>query len=152
MRIIPCLQDRARSHRHFRYVIGAKEFIYAHLQEPILQSEIDAHLGITAEYLCSVFKKRILLRGDVTVTAESAKALAAAGVFLIGVESQSVGEIEHPMEVHKLLLSQKIVLLEGLRLDKISDGSYFLCAAPLSLAGLDGAPCRAVLIETDSFQ
>lgn len=38
------------------YVRRAKNYIYAHLNEPIRQSEIAASLGITPEYLCAVFK------------------------------------------------------------------------------------------------
>ena len=50
------------------------------------------------------------------------------------------------MQVHKILLSQNIVLLEGIVLKAVPEGHYFLSAAPLNLAGSDGAPCRAYLI------
>jgi len=39
------------------------------------------------------------------------------------------------------------VLLEGIRLAEVEEGTYLLSAAPLNLGGGDGAPCRAVLIE-----
>ena len=51
------------------------------------------------------------------------------------------------MAVHKILLEKEVVLLEGLRLNNIKDGVYFLCAQPVNVAGSDGAPCRAVLIK-----
>ncbi len=91
--------------------------------------------------------KRILLKGNATVTPEAARVFAEDGLFLIGVESQSVGEAEHPMEVHKILLGAETVLLEGIRLGAVSEGVYLLNAAPLSLGGCDGAPCRAILME-----
>ena len=50
------------------------------------------------------------------------------------------------MAVHKRLLGKNIVLLEGILLTGIPEGTYFLSAAPLKLAGSDGAPCRAYLI------
>ncbi len=90
--------------------------------------------------------KRILLKGNAVVTPEAAEIFAEAGVFLIGVESQSVGDIRKPMAVHLILLRREVVLLEGLRLSAVSDGVYFLSAAPILLGGVDGAPCRAVLI------
>ena len=34
-----------------------------------------------------------------------------------------------------------------LRADEVPEGEYFLCAAPLKLAGSDGSPCRALLID-----
>ena len=42
-----------------------------------------------------------------------------------------------------------IVLLEGIRLAEVSEGIYFLNAAPLNLSGADGSPCRAVLIAAE---
>ncbi len=91
--------------------------------------------------------KRILLKGTAIVTEEAAEVFAAAGVCLVGVESQSVGDADAPMAVHLLLLKREVVLLEGIVLDEVEEGSYFLFAAPLKLGGADGAPCRAVLMK-----
>ncbi len=90
---------------------------------------------------------RLLLRGEITVTPAAAEVFAAYPLHLIGVESQSVGEEKSPMEVHRILLSREVVLLEGIRLSHVPEGVYFLSAAPLALGGCDGAPCRAILIE-----
>jgi len=68
--------------------------------------------------------------------------------LLLGNESQTVGPEDAPMAVHRLLLGSGVILLEGIRLEEVSDGVYFLNAAPLNLSGADGAPCRAVLIDT----
>ena len=61
-------------------------------------------------------------------------------------ESQTVGPIDSPMAVHQVLLSSDAILLEGICLTEVLEGVYFLNAAPLNLAGADGAPCRAILI------
>ncbi len=92
-------------------------------------------------------KERILIAGDATVTVEAAEVFAASGVKLVGNESQSVGPMEAPMKVHLILLEAGVVLLEGIVLKEVVEGAYFLSAAPLNLAGFDGAPCRAYLIE-----
>ncbi len=93
-------------------------------------------------------RQRILLKGgELVVTAEAAMVFADAGIDLIGVESQSVGEPTGPMEVHKILLSREVVLLEGIRLGEVPVGEYLLSAAPINLGGADGAPCRAILIR-----
>ncbi len=91
--------------------------------------------------------ERILIAGKATVTADAARVFAKAGIKLIGNESQTVGPENGPMEVHKILLSEEIVLLEGIVLRNVEEGKYFLSAAPLNLAGCDGAPCRAVLVK-----
>ena len=92
-------------------------------------------------------KKRILIGGKATVTADAAKVFVAHGIDLLGNESQTVGPEDAPMEVHKILLDKDVVLLEGLRLSGIEEGEYLLCAAPINIAGSDGAPCRAILIK-----
>ena len=57
--------------------------------------------------------ERILIGGNVTVTAEAAKVFAYNGIKLIGNEGVSIGPVDAPMEVHKILLSANVVLLEG---------------------------------------
>jgi arylformamidase len=53
------------------------------------------------------------------------------------------------MQVHLTLLGAEVVLLEGIRLSDVPTGVYLLSAAPISLAGSDGAPCRAILISLE---
>ncbi|MBQ8408063.1 MAG: cyclase family protein [Clostridia bacterium] len=91
--------------------------------------------------------KRILIKGDAEVSCEAASVFAEAAIDLLGNESQSVGPENAPMKVHQILLSKSIVLLEGIRLENVPEGVYWLCAAPLSLGGAEGAPCRAILVD-----
>ena len=91
--------------------------------------------------------KRILVKGNVTVTEEAASVFADAGIFLYGNESQTVGPLESPKQVHLTMLGAEIVLLEGIRLSAVEEGIYLLNAAPLNLGGADGAPCRAILMR-----
>jgi arylformamidase len=93
--------------------------------------------------------KRILIKGDAEVSAEAAKVFAESNILLLGNESQTVGPENAPMEVHLILLGAGAVLLEGIRLAEVSEGVYFLNAAPLNLSGADGSPCRAILIAAE---
>lgn len=90
---------------------------------------------------------RILIAGPATVTAEAAQVFANSGICLLGNESQTVGPENAPMQVHKILLGKDVALLEGIVLADVTEGRYFLSAAPLCLEGADGAPCRAYLIK-----
>ena len=96
--------------------------------------------------------KRILLKGDVEVSLEAAKVFASSKILLLGNEPQTVGPENEPMEVHLVLLGADVILLEGIRLAEVSEGVYFLNAAPLNLSGADGAPCRAILIKNETYQ
>lgn len=91
--------------------------------------------------------QRILIAGKATVMVQAAEVFAARNIKLIGNESQTVGPENAPMQVHKILLGAKIALLEGIVLTDVPEGRYFLSAAPLNLAGADGAPCRAYLMK-----
>ena len=91
--------------------------------------------------------ERILIAGKATVTAEAAEVFATGNIKLLGNEGQTVGPEDAPMQVHLILLCAGIALLEGIVLDKVPEGRYFLNAAPLNLGGADGAPCRAYLID-----
>lgn len=93
--------------------------------------------------------ERILIAGKATVTAEAAEVFAAEKIKLLGNEGQTVGPEHAPMQVHLILLRAGIALLEGIVLDKVPEGRFFLSAAPLNLGGADGAPCRAYLIQEE---
>ena len=110
---------------------------------------------VTAADAENILKKadgaeRILIAGNATVTIEAAEVFAAGGIKLLGNEGQTVGPENAPMQVHLILLRREIALLEGIVLQGIPEGQYFLSAAPLNLGGADGAPCRAYLIQEDS--
>ena len=90
--------------------------------------------------------KRVILKGtedaEGRLTEKSARSLADAGVRLIGTDAQSIGNDA----VHKILLSEGIVVLESLKLDKAEPGNYILCALPLKI-DTDGSPIRACLLQ-----
>ena len=81
------------------------------------------------------------------LTEDAAKTLADHGILLFGTESWTVGPEDAPVQVHLILLGAEVVLLEGIVLKDLPEGKYFLNAAPLNLGGIDGAPCRAWLMQ-----
>ena len=87
------------------------------------------------------FNRRIIFKGDVAFTEDAASYLASSGVYLVGVSSLSVGDID----IHRAFLSGGTIILEGLSTAGIESGYYFLHAAPILIEGGDGAPCRAIL-------
>lgn len=102
--------------------------------------------GQQLERLLPRLHEKVLIKGDVELTPSAAFVLTDNGVKLLGVEKQSVAMTE-TAAVHRQLLGSGMVLLEGLDLSKAEEGTYFLCAAPLKIAGADGAPVRAILMR-----
>ena len=79
------------------------------------------------------------------LTPEGARFLVEKGVRLVGIDYLSIESIHGDGEVHRLLLDNGVVILEGLNLAGIAAGSYELICLPLKIRGGDGAPVRAVL-------
>ncbi len=124
-------------------------FVTEH-QGVVMAKDAERILKNAANYSIEA-SKRILIKGNVEVSLEAAEVFADARILLVGNESQTVGPENAPMEVHKVLLGAEVVLLEGIRLTEVPEGVYLLNAAPLNLAGADGAPCRAILMSLEEI-
>ena len=82
------------------------------------------------------------------VAPDGAEYLVALGVRLVGVDYLSVEQFHSPDHTtHRTLLSNGVVIVEGLVLRDPPPGDYELFCLPMLLAGLDGAPARAVLMS-----
>jgi arylformamidase len=82
----------------------------------------------------------------VYLTLDAAKYLAENDIKLIGFDYLSVekfGDSEHP--VHRYLLGNQVIILEGLNLSEVEEGEYEICCLPMKLTGLDAAPARVIL-------
>jgi arylformamidase len=77
---------------------------------------------------------------------DGAEYLVSRGVQLVGIDYLSVEQFHSGHHLtHRTLLRAGVVIVEGLDLSEPPPGEYELTCLPLRLAGLDGAPARAVL-------
>jgi len=83
----------------------------------------------------------------VAITEDGAAWLVERGIQLVGVDYLSVAPYEDSMSTHITLLKAGVVLVEGLNLANVMRGFYDLYCLPLKIAGSDGAPARAILIQ-----
>jgi arylformamidase len=92
-------------------------------------------------------------RTDYTyISPGAAQRLVASGVRLVGIDYLSVEQFQsESFATHQELLSNGVIIIEGLDLRQIVAGSYELICLPLKLAGGsgDGAPARVVLRTID---
>lgn len=73
--------------------------------------------------------------------------LVQLGVKLVGVDYLSIEQFHSGHHrTHRTLLERGVIIVEGLDLSAPPPGPYELRCLPLRLAGLDGAPARAVLV------
>lgn len=83
------------------------------------------------------------------ITPDGAGYLIDHGIRLVGIDYLSVAEYGSGEEVHRALLSEGIVIVEGLDLGEVHPGLYRMTALPLKIRGCDGAPARVVLEEME---
>ena len=88
-------------------------------------------------------QKRVLFKNCAAISEDTARLLVEKGVFFVGAEGPSIGD----GTVHRILLENEVVILEGAALKNVPAGVYMLYAPPVPMAGCDGAPCRAVFIS-----
>ena len=82
----------------------------------------------------------------VALTADGARWLVERGVRLVGIDALSVDPFaSEELPAHRALLSQGVVIVEGLDLRHVPAGAYTLICAPLLLIDADGAPARVFL-------
>ena len=88
-------------------------------------------------------------RNDYThLLPEAAQHLVERGIKLIGTDYLSIEKFHSGHHrTHLTLLSNNVVIVEGLNLSDVPDGDYELICLPLKIAdgSGDGAPARAVL-------
>jgi arylformamidase len=81
------------------------------------------------------------------VAPDGAEYLVSLGVRLVGVDYLSIEQFHSGHHrTHKTLLSRGVVIVEGLDLSDAAPGAYDLYCLPVLLAGIDGAPARAILV------
>lgn len=82
------------------------------------------------------------------ITAEAAQWVVDRGIRLIGIDYLSIQLFADAVSTtHLVLLGAEVIIVEGLDLRAVSPGDYHLACLPMKLAGADGAPVRAILME-----
>lgn len=88
-------------------------------------------------------------RTDFTyISPDAARALASAGMKLVGIDYLSVEKFgSDDFVTHTTLLESEVVIVEGLDLREVPAGDYEIICLPLKYVGAtgDGAPARTIL-------
>ena len=80
------------------------------------------------------------------LTEGGARYLVEQGVKVIGIDYLSVEQFKKAgAPAHRALLSQGVVIIEGLNLAEAEPGMYEMYCLPLRVVGGDGAPARVIL-------
>lgn len=114
----------------------------------LAQQDLGSHTRVLLRTRNSSLLGRSDFVKDYTYLApDGAEYLAERGVGLVGIDYLSIEQFHSGHHrTHLTLLEKDIVIAEGLDLTGVPPGEYQLICLPLRLAGLDGAPARAVLV------
>lgn len=75
-----------------------------------------------------------------------ARYMVDQGVKVVGIDYLSIEQFKKPgAPAHKTLLSNGVIIIEGLNLSEAEPGMYEMYCLPLPVSGGDGAPARVVL-------
>ena len=112
------------------------------------QHNIGSHTRILLKTRNSSLLGRSDFVKDYTFLApDGAEYLVQHGIELVGIDYYSIEQFHSGHHrTHLTLLEKDTVIVEGLDLSEPPPGEYQLVCLPLRLAGLDGAPARAVLV------
>ena len=80
------------------------------------------------------------------LTEAGARYLVAQGVKVVGIDYLSIEQFKKAgAPAHRTLLSEGVVIIEGLNLAEAEPGMYEMYCLPLRIVGGDGAPARVIL-------
>lgn len=110
--------------------------------------DIGSHTRVLLKTRNSSLLRRSDFVEDYTYLApDGAEHLVQRGIELVGIDYLSIEQFHSGHHrTHLTLLEKNAVIVEGLDLSEVPPGEYQLICLPLRLAGLDGAPARAVLV------
>ena len=95
--------------------------------------------------------KRLVIRGGgrTYLTKDAAEYIVEMGVITVVTDALSVAPPDNEIEIHKIIMTPGLAIIENVILDNVEDGEYILSAFPVKIGNCDGAPVRAVLIAND---
>lgn len=130
---------------------------------PMIKMPLEAFVGecevvsvqpgaITGDYVDRFFPRRaerVLIKGggQAYFDVSGAEELACMGIKLIGTDSLSIGTKGAQTAPHKAFLREGAAVLEGLNLEQVTPGKYFLIAPPIKMSYVEASPVRALLID-----
>lgn len=83
----------------------------------------------------------------VYLSTAGAKYLKERRIAGVGIDSLGIERAQPGHETHKLLFSNNVTIIEGLRLSGVEEGTYQMVALPMKIKGTEAAPARVVLIK-----
>jgi len=132
------------------HLIGpARVLDLTHVEESIGRKDLEPFAIQKNEWILLKTRSSLSEEFDmnfVYLNGEGAKYLAELQIRGVGTDSLGIERAQPEYTTHRTLMSNNILILEGLRLKDVPAGSYYFVLAPLKLEGIEAAPARAFLL------
>jgi arylformamidase len=132
-------------------LVGAARVLdLTHVQDAITVADLEGYDVQAGEWLLFKTRNSSIETFDfdfVYLDAEAAQYLGERGVRGLGTDALGIERSQPGHPTHKTLFKYNVLIVEGLRLQEVPAGQYFMVIAPLKLEGIDAAPARALLIS-----
>lgn len=133
-----------------RFICKAKVFDLTFIKEMIRKSDLIA-LDIQPDDFV-LFKtqnsnKKKFDFEFISLAEDGAKYLVEIGINGVGIDALGIERDQDNHMTHIRLLSENIIIMEGLDLKAVEEGEYQLIALPIKIRNVEAAPVRAILIK-----
>jgi len=128
----------------------AKVFDLTHLNEKITYEDIKNLQINENDFVIFKTKNSFVEEFEydfIYLAIDAANYLADKKIRGVGIDALGIERAQKNHPTHKILLSDNIIILEGLRLKDIKEDLYELFCLPLKIANVEALPVRAILIK-----
>jgi arylformamidase len=127
-----------------------KVFDLSHIDGAIVKKDIDQLNISNGDFILFKTKNSQVETFDfefVYLGEEAAKFLCEVGIRGVGIDALGIERSQPGHPTHKAFFSEGVIVIEGIRLKELPEGTYFMVAAPIKLVGTDAAPARVLLFD-----
>jgi arylformamidase len=121
---------------------------FTHIKDGISQKDLEPYTITKNDFILFKTKNSLsdnFLSDFVYLDESGARYLREKHVRGVGIDGLGIERAQPTHPTHKLLLSNDIIIIEGLRLKGIHEGTYELYCLPLKIQGVEAVPARVLL-------
>ncbi|HHU28281.1 TPA: cyclase family protein [bacterium] len=142
--------DKIEDYNLNQFIVKSRVLDFSHVKDKITVDDLKTKEINKNEFILlktTNSNTDLFLDDFVYLDKDGAEYLVEKGVLGVGTDGMGIERDQEGFPTHITLLNEDIIILEGLRLKHIKEGTYLLIALPLKIKNVEATPCRAVLIE-----
>jgi arylformamidase len=120
------------------------------IEDKITQSDLNSKAIPPSDFILFKTKNSFCDNFDpkfVYLDKAGAEYIKSLGIKGVGTDALGIERSQPGHETHKILLGSDIIVIEGLRLAHVEEGTYQMVALPLKIDKVEALPARVVLLN-----